>query len=457
MSQELAARTPSDLTNGLEKDRFESRHLTDWAGKVDTDKRPLLRLAHSLFIIIFVFGGIWAGTAPLGGAIVTQGRVIAEGRNRVIQHFEGGILKELRVKEGDTVKAGEIVAVLDDTAIMAQLRASRLQRAILKVQLSRRRAEVNELEAIEFPDDLEPMVKDHPRVLEAITSQLDEFNAQRKFRQAGNEIIDAQILAQQGDIEGLQEVLVAMDRQLELFELELRDFKDLLSRGAIDRTIVFSTERQVVDLKARIARTKLDIRAAENNIETLSNQKRQEQLAELQDSNRVLVEVQQRLNDVESQVIRLQDMARRTEIRAPEDGTVFLIAKRTLGAVLRSGDPLMEISPKDDVLTIEARLEVRHIEKVHVGQEAAIVFPTNRQKSTVQFPATLTYLSPDTVVTERDPIGAYTIHVTVDNPEGISDLVLGNNAQVFVKTKSQTFFDILAGPITRFGINAFNE
>ena len=439
-------------------DRFQRSDLQNWHANVDTDGEPILKLAWRVFIVVFVFGGIWAFFAPLGGAIVSSGRVVAEDRNRVVQHLEGGILDELHVREGAVVTKGQVIAALDDTQIEAQRQANLLQQAILRVQLARRRAETGELDAIQFPQDIAPDVVAHPRVVEAITSQQEEFQAQLGFLKAGAEIIDARIRGQQGDIEGLGEVLVAMDRQLELYELELKDYRELLAAGRIDRPRVFATERQVVDLRARIARTNLDIRAAENNIETLGNEKRQMKLQFSKEGHEALVALQQKINQIEGTITRLEDVKKRLLIRAPENGTVFRIAKRTLGAVIKPGEPILEIFPDDDRLTIEAQLELRHREKVDVGQEASVVFPGNRIESVTQYPATVTYVSADAVVSENNPMGSYVVRVAlVDADSKISNFLPGKQAEVYVKTKPTTFIDIILGPITRFTQNVFNE
>jgi len=440
------------------EDRFRRSDLQSWHEHVDTNGKPILRMALWVLILVFGFGGIWAFVAPLGGSIVSIGRVIAEDRNRVVQHLEGGILEELLVREGDQVTKGQVIAVLDDTQVAAQRQANLLQRAILRVQLARRRAETTDQDAITFPQDLHPAVASDPRVLEAIASQREEFVAQRGFLLAGEEIIDARIRGQEGDIEGLGEILVAMDRQLELYQLELKDYRELLELGGIDRPRVFATERQVVDLVARVARTNLDIKAAQNNIETLGNEKRQTRLRFMKDAHIALVELQQGINQAESAITRLDDILSRLQVRAPENGTVFRIAKRTLGAVIKPGEPILEIFPDDDLLTVEAKLELRHREKVNVGQEAAIVFPGNRIQSVTQYPAKVTYVSADVVVNEANPQGSYILRVVLlDNDAEISNFLPGNQAEVFIKTEPKTFIDIILGPITRFTQNVFNE
>jgi HlyD family type I secretion membrane fusion protein len=455
MANEIAAKPGSQVP--VMNDRFDRNTLEDWSDSVDTDTKKTLRLAHIIFLIIFGFGGVWSCTAPLGGAIVLQGRVVAEGKNRVIQHLEGGILKELYVQEGDRVEAGQIVAKLDTTQINAQLRSNMLQKAIARISLSRYRAEAAELETLQLPTDLNPNIAEHPTVQEAMRNQEEEFYAQLNFRKAGDEIADSKIAAQRRDIQGLSEVLKAMTRQLELYNVELEDYRELLTKGAIDRTRVFATERQVVDHQARIARTRLDIQQAENNIETLENEKRQTRLKFLKDAASKIVETQREIARLDSTLERLNDVSQRSEIVSNDTGTVFRIAKQTIGGVLGRGEVLMEIYPDEAELTVEGRMEVRHIEKVSVGQEAAIVFPTNRAKSTIQFPAVLTFVSPDSVTSDRDPVGKYIVRVTAERPEEVMELIPGNSAQIFIKTEAQTFVDVLAGPIQKFGSEAFTE
>ena len=439
-------------------DRFRRADLQSWHEKVDTNSKPILRSALIVFIAIFGFGGIWAMTAPLGGSIVANGRVIAEGRNRIVQHLEGGILDELRVREGDAVIKGQVIAVLDDTQIAAQRQANLLQRAILRVQLARRRAETSEQTSVRFPQDIHPAVASSSRVIEAIRSQQEEFQAQLKFLTAGEEIVDARIRGQEGDIEGLGEVLVAEGRQLELFRKELASYQELFDKGLMEAARVYATERQVVELVARVARTNLDIKAAENNIETLGNEKRQVRLKFSKESHAALVELQQQLNQIDGTIVRLDDIMKRLLVRAPENGTVFRIAKRTLGAVIKAGEPIMEIFPDEDLLTIEAQLEVRHREKLFAGQEAAVVFPGNRIQSVTQYPARVSYVSADAVLSESNPQGSYVVRVVLsDASADISNFLPGNQAQVFIKTKPKTFIDIIIGPITRFTQNVFNE
>lgn len=454
MTKELAPTSGSQLP-ALANDRFDRNALQEWHKSVDTDTTPILKRAMYALIAIFGFGGIWAVSVDIGGAVIASGRVIAQDRNRVVQHLEGGILDELTVREGDRVSTGDIVARLDGTQVYAQLNAARLQQAVMNAQLARRHAETQLREAIQFPEDVDSSIKNAERYRETVASEQQEFDAQRRLYLARLDILETQIEGEHTDIKGQREVLTALEKQQELYRLELTDFKALLEKGLIKRTQVFATERKVAEVEAQIANAHLSIDKANNNIDNLKREKRQTTLTYLKDANQAVVQIQQRMNQLDSQIERLADMADRAEIRSPVDGTIFRIATRTLGAVVRPGETIMEIFPDNDALTIEAQVQLTDIEQVQVGQDVQVVFPSNREKAMTPIPGKLIYLSADAVVSERNPIGSYVAHVSIDPDYQTSDLLPGNFAEVYIQTEPKTFLEHVSRPFTRFAFRAF--
>ncbi len=435
--------------------RFDREALQSWSGDVTTDTRPILKTAMIVLIALFGFGGVWAAVAPLGGAVIASGKVIAAGQNRLVQHLEGGILKTLAVREGDTVDKGDVLVELETINADAELEANRLQKALARIELARLRAEVSEQTSVEFPSDIDPAVADSERVREAMQSQYDEFHFGLQFRQSSRSKLDNQILGRKGDITGNEEVIVAMERQLELYELELTDFKVLLEQGHISRTRVFATERQVVDLIARIANIRLEIEKARNEIVNMETEKRQNRSDFLAKANAKLLDTQKQFNEASANVIRLSDMLERMVVRAPVDGTVFRIAKRTIGEVVGPGDTIMILFPENDALTIEANLQPTDRDEVFVGQDVMVVFPSDRKNQQAPVPGKLIYVSADTITTEEDPIGSYTVNVQVEPDASPEQLLPGNLADVFIQTESKTFLQIISEPFTRFAFRAF--
>lgn len=439
----------------LANESFSRDDLGKWHEGLDTDRKPILKTAMWILIFVFGFGGIWSLVAPLGSAVVASGRVIAEDRNRVIQHLEGGILEELLVREGDLVKKGAVVARLDTTQLRAQLDADLLQEAILRVQLARRRAEVQLADTIVFPTEFDPLIADDPRLVEGIDSQREEFRSVKSYIEAKVANLENGIIGQHKDIEGQQELIKAHERAVFLYREELRGFEELDEQGYVRIIQINERKRQIAQTEARIATAKIAIEKANNNIESFQNEIEQEELSYLKTANETVVQIQQALNQTQSKIDRLKDMLNRTEIVTPSDGRVFRVAKRALGEVVRPGETIMEIFPSEDVLTIEAFIQITDIEKVSEGQVVQVVFPSNRDKSLTPLPGELVYLSADAVVSESNPTGVYVGHVRLDAGATQEDMLPGNFAEVYIDTGSRTFAEILAKPFTRFLYRSF--
>ena len=439
----------------LANEAFSRSELKDWNSDLDTDRQKVLRMAGFVFLIVFVFGGIWSLTAQLAGAVVASGRVIAEDRNRVIQHLEGGILEKLEVREGDMVTEGQVLARLDDTLLRAQLDADLIQEAILRIQLARRRAETQLLDEISFPTDFDPLVADDPRITEGVVSQREEFKSVKSYIEAKVANLENGIIGQQKDIEGQQELIRAQERAQELFYEELRDFEELNEKGHTRKIQINERKRQIAQIEARIATAKIAIEKATNNIESLNNQIDQERLSYLKTANETVVQIQQNLNQTQSRIERLKDMLRRTEIVSPSDGRVFRIAKRAIGEVVGPGEVIMEVFPSEDALTIEATIQIADIEKISQGQEVQVIFPSSREKRLTPLPGELVYVSADAVTNEAYPAGVYIGHVKLDMEANQEDMLPGNFAEVYIQTGSRTFASIIAKPFTWFLFRSF--
>lgn len=434
-------------------DSFSATDLQSWHRDINTDPRRLRHLAFIVLIVVVGFGGLWGATAKIGGAVIGSGRVVAEGRNRVVQHLEGGILKEIMVREGDRVGAGDILARLDDTQILTQLNSERLQAAILRVQLARRRAEITNRSEIDIPSDFAEHIALHPRLKESIATQLLEFKALRELRDTEIASIEQQIKGFKRRASGSGEVLEAQIRQADLLKRELSDLDQLVQKELIRRAEIFARQRALAEVQGQIANSQLQVAIAEGEAENLANSILQTQQGYIRDASAALVEIQQRLNQVDQTVERLVDIYDRGVIRSPVDGTIFRIAKRTLGAVLQPAESIMEIFPEGDTLTVEASIEIKDIEQVSMGQDVRIVFPSNRDDGLVPIPGVVTYISADAVQPQDNSPGYYVARIRISD----TDLVLlpGNAAEVYFQTTPKTFFQYITEPVTRFAFRAF--
>lgn len=446
-----------DLATPIDLDptrSFKREALARWHDNVDFTSSRGLKMAKMVLWIVFGLGGLWAAFVPLGGAVIAIGRVAAENQNRVVQHLEGGILTKVHVHEGEHVDAGQVLAELDSSQVGPQLDNLRLQRAITRVQLARRRAEIagaNEIKLPELPQSL----LDNARLQDTIESQTSEFHALNDLTKSQIDILENKIESLKDDIAGQQSVIEARAKQEELLALELRDFKDLLEKGLIQRTKVFATERELSIVRANLNIAKLQIEKSESEIISTQAQKGQVRLERIKQAEDLSIQLQKDLNKLETDIARFEDVLERTLIRSPSAGTVFRIAKKTIGAVVAPGEAMMEIVPSLDDFRVEAQVAIRDREEVYVGQEVEMRLLSVKSRSDPPLYGKVTYVSADAVVSDRTPEGNYIAYISVDEGQDTSAVRPGTVATVFLKTEPKTFLEILVLPISRFTERAF--
>ncbi|GHF18492.1 HlyD family type I secretion periplasmic adaptor subunit [Kordiimonas sediminis] len=450
-----AVAQPQTGTSLVLRDGFDRKDLQHWNQNMTDSSTGHRRVAFIAFLSIFVFGGLWAAFAELGGAVIASGQIIAKDRNIIIQHLEGGIIEEINVREGETVTEDKVLARLQDTQYGPQLRANKLRRAILRTELARYRAEIAMAETVTLPASYDAEVADDPRLHEAQASQIAEFEASRRVLQSQLTISKNRENAAAGRAEGQREVLISDLKAAELFAKELEGRKQLYEQGDLAQPVYFQTQRQAAQAQAQVATRKLEIKRAEDEIISYQNQQEQIIADYLRDANTAIVQLQKELNELSQRVERMEDIVDRLEIRSPSKGTVFRIAKRSIGEVVRPGEAIFEIFPITDTYTLEVNVNVTDIEQVYNGQPVDVVFPSNRERAMVPVPGKIIYLSPTTITSEQFPMGTYIAHVEIDPDQQDQQILPGNVAQVYIKTEPQTLLEILARPITRFLYNSF--
>ncbi|MEX0300169.1 MAG: HlyD family efflux transporter periplasmic adaptor subunit, partial [Kordiimonas sp.] len=194
---------------------------------------------------------------------------------------------------------------------------------------------------------------------------------------------------------------------------------------------------------------------ATNNIDIYESEKEQRRYRFLAQSNERLVATQKSLNDAESAVLQLTDSMERAVVRSPVSGTVFQLAKRTIGEVIKPGETVLILFPEDDALTIEAQLQATDRDEVFVGQDVQVIFPSDQENQGLPVNGKLTYVSADSIVNDRNPAGSYVVKVKLPAEVAPEQMVPGNIAEVYIQTEAKTFMEIISEPFTRFAFKAF--
>ncbi|MEH6547054.1 MAG: HlyD family type I secretion periplasmic adaptor subunit, partial [Sneathiella sp.] len=275
-------------------------------------------------VVIFIFFGAfmgWAAFAPLGSAAIAQGTVSVEGNRKTIQHLEGGIVSEIKVKEGEFVEEGQILIILDEIQSKASMEIVRGRRTVALAQKSRLEAERDGLDNIAFAEWLEER-KAESNVSEVMQGQQNIFESRRKSRLGQITILEQKIAQLDEEIKGLGGQVFASDRQIKLISEEIEDVAGLVKKSLAKRPRLRALQRNLAELRgnrsqnlSKIAQSRQAIGEVKLQINELQNSLIDEVVGELRD-------IQAQLFDLEEQSRASEDVLSRTDIRAPTAGYV---------------------------------------------------------------------------------------------------------------------------------------
>jgi HlyD family type I secretion membrane fusion protein len=322
--------------------------------------RPLLA---AVIIILIFFGGFvtWASLAPLDSAALAPGRVTVASNRKTIQHLEGGIVKNLLVKEGDTVARGQILIQLDDTQARARLELLRSRYDKLLATEARLKAERASAAGIKFPESLTSR-RNQPQVAKILDAEKALFESRRRSTQGRIHIFHKRIAQLKKEILGLQAQVAAKEEQLVLIEDERASFEILFKKGYVGKARLLALKREEAKLKGELGEnlsliTKAWQRIGETELETidLKNNILNQVVSGLRDTQGEVVDVSERLNAA-------KDILVRTNIRAPQAGVVMGLNVHTEAGVIAPGQRLLGIVPEGDMLVIEAQVTPKDID-----------------------------------------------------------------------------------------------
>jgi HlyD family secretion protein len=417
-----------------------------------------------LLLMGVTFGGFgtWALTAPLAAAVVAQGSFVATGQNKIVQHLEGGIIKDILVDEGDRVVAGQPLILLDETAALVNQRQLVLRRARLEGIVARLTAEARGAASITFPDMVKENRRD-PDFAAIIESQNENF---RSFRtKLGSELglLDQNMEALRFRAEGYYQQLNATRRQLVLLQEEYAGKLVLLDQGLIRGTEIKAIERVIADAEGQIGRLSAEIAETDAQIARFRQQIGQTESSYRQAALDELQDVEAELDSLREQSREAENVLRRASIEAPVSGTVLRMYYHTSGGVIESGKSILEIMPSHVPLIIEVQIPRTEIDNVKVGQSATVRLVALNQRTTPVLNGTVFYVSVDSLpdMSGPNPREVYLARVNLPTSElarvpGFAPTP-GMPAEILIQTAERTFFDYLSKPIRDSMARAFME
>lgn len=416
------------------------------------DDRPIRRLGYLIVILVFLFFGGWSLLAPLGSAALAPGSVTVEGYRKTVQHLEGGIVKAIHVRDGDTISKGQVLIELDDTSSRAQLETLRGQLFSALAREARLIAERDGKTAVIYPATLKNAADS--RAQEYMRVQGQSFAVRKRSRAGEIEILKEQRQQLLAKIEGIKAQRTSRSNLSSSLNKELADFRAMLKEGYVEKQKVSELERRLAesegdrgDFVANIATAQTQISEIELKILQIDKEFQREVIDELS-------KVQSELSELNEKTQWLDDTVARTVIKAPESGMVLGLTVHTLGAVIPPGGHLLDIVPQQEKLVIEAQVSPIDIDRVHTGQSCEIRFSAFKNAKTPKVSGRLMTLSADRLTDEQNKISYYLARVEVDKAglEELSQrgliLLPGMPAEVLINTGDRTFFEYLMQPLS---------
>ncbi len=412
-------------------------------------------------VIAVVFGGFgtWAALAPLDSAVIARGQLAVESKRKTIQHLEGGIVRDILVKEGDQVVAGQVLLRLDDAKARANLDMLQGQYDAALAQLARLKAERDGLPEIVYPAELVARATGPAGAVMA--AQQTEFNERRNKLDAQDAVLRQRVAELNAEIDGDKVQEAALGRQIALMHRELSGLRELAGKGYYPKNKILAMERDVARLEGELGTAS----AAEARTRNTVAETRM-QLVELRHSFREEVAkdldgVQNRLGDVSQQLAAARDTVRRLEVVAPVAGTVQNIRVATKGGVVVPGMELMDVVPTNDRLVIDARVQAGDIEGVRQNQPAEVRFSALKGRNSPVLTGKVTVVSADRMVDPRtgQPYYAARVEVPTDQLARLNGrhIQAGMPVEVLVEGGERTLADYLLRPLTDSFADSFKE
>jgi HlyD family secretion protein/epimerase transport system membrane fusion protein len=424
-------------------------------------RRPIR--AGVLLVGLF-FGGLgwWAASAPLAGAAIASGVVSPDGSRRTVQHLEGGIIRDILVRDGSLVRAGEPLILLEDVQARAGFDMLQTRFYTLAATQARLLAEQSAATSVRFPDWLIAATSAHPTALEAMVAQRAMFDARAKALAERQGILRQRIEQLRQEIAGLEAQIRADSRQIVLIDEEIQGVEQLYRKGLERKTRLLALQRGRADIEGNRAERRARIARAEQAIGEAELQIIAQGTAQLEAINEEASRVQSELAEIEQRLAASRDVLERTLITAPVDGTVVALRFRTPGGVIRPGEPVLEIVPDSEELLIDARVSPMDIDVVRAGLPARVVLPAFQQRHMPQIQGRVRQISADALTDPQTGQRFFEARIEIDRNqlaalEPALELTAGMPAEVYITTGERTALDYLLSPFYDSLRRAFRE
>lgn len=410
--------------------------------------------------VLFMGIGGWAATAAFSGAVIAPGVIVVDSELKKVQHPKGGVVGALLVRDGQRVRAGEVVLRLDATVTRAELAVVVHQLDELAARQARLIAERDGLPRIVFPPDLAARAGE-PAIAGLLTEEVRLFDLRRASLAGQRAQLRERVQQVDEEIGGLSVQIAAKEEALRLIEEELGGVRRLWDKQLTPIQRLKALEREAAQLggeRGQLIAAAAQARGRAGELELQILQLDQDLRSEVAGELR---EVQARLAVLEEQRVAAEDDLRRIDLVAPQQGRVHQLAVHTVGGVIGAGEPVMLIVPEGEALSVEARIAPQDIDQVSWGQPVLLRLSALDQRTTPELQGAIARISPELTRDERTERSWYTVRVTLpaDQVARLGDVALvpGMPVEAFIRTGERTVLGYLTKTLRDQTMRAFRD
>ncbi|MGI9424208.1 MAG: HlyD family type I secretion periplasmic adaptor subunit [Hyphomicrobiaceae bacterium] len=422
--------------------------------------RRLQRFGTIVVVLLAIGIGGWAANTDIAGAVIASGQIVVESDTKKVQHIDGGIVGEIRARDGDRVEAGQLLLRLDATVLQANMTIVSAQLNELFARRARLVAERDGQSILRLPMRFAGG-RIAPGLQRALMAEEKLFKLRGQSRLGKKQQLEQRRLQIEETLSGLKIQVAAKREEVELIAKELKGARKLHRKGLMAIGRLTSLERQRTRTQGELGNLIASIgRSRAQLAET--------QLQDLQIDQDFATSVANELRDIEIKVGELRERKvtanaklKRIEIRAPVSGVVTRSLAHTIGGVVAPGETIMEVVPQDDSFVVEAQINPRDIDQVRLDQPVVLRFSALNQRTTPELSGTVERISPDTMVDKRGSRTFYITRIRIEDNElkrlGRVGLIPGMPVEAFMKTQDRSVLSYLFKPLTDQFHRVFRE
>ena len=426
-----------------------------------SDTKPVIRLGFWVLIVGFGLFLLWAAFAPLDEGVAAPATVSIETRRKTIQHFAGGVVQSVAVKEGQQVKQGDLLITLDDATIRANHEAVRQNYLSQRALESRLLAEISNAGAIKFHPDL--LAAKDPIAAQHMLVQQQLFNSRRASQQAEIAAARQSIAGTEGQIAGMRQMLDSRRAQASIQDQQVKNVRSLAEDGFAPRNQALQLEQNQAELRTTMADLQTNILRQQSAIAELKLKIAQREQEYLKEVSTNLAEVRREVQANQEKLVAMSTELGRMQIKSPVDGQVIGLQVAGQGSVVQPGQHLMDIVPQGATLLLDVKIPPQVIDRVKVGETAEVRFSTFADAPQLVVHGKIVSLAQDSI-SEQVAGGVQTYYLAraALTPEG--QKALGNRtrqpgmtAEVLVKTGERSLLTYMLHPLMKRIATAMTE